>query len=110
MTPGIFVTGTDTEVSQTYVSALIARQLTQQGIHVDVYKPAASGCLENVMALYLVRMRYLWNAAGSKLLLRLSSNVPCPSCSPYFSSGRESGRNLLAHGIECWQKTRILSS
>ena len=46
MTPGIFVTGTDTEVGKTYVSALIAQQLRSQGVKVGVYKPAASGCIE----------------------------------------------------------------
>ena len=47
MTPGIFITGTDTDVGKTYVAALIAKQLHQQGVNVGVYKPAASGCTDN---------------------------------------------------------------
>ncbi|MBL8825805.1 MAG: AAA family ATPase, partial [Planctomycetaceae bacterium] len=42
--PGLFVTGTDTDVGKTYVAALLARQLRNSGRHVGVYKPVASGC------------------------------------------------------------------
>ncbi|MCH2400757.1 MAG: AAA family ATPase, partial [Pirellulales bacterium] len=42
--PGLFITGTDTGVGKTYLTALIARQLASQGLRVGVYKPAGSGC------------------------------------------------------------------
>jgi len=42
--PGLFVTGTDTEVGKTYVAAMIARALREGGRRVGVYKPVASGC------------------------------------------------------------------
>lgn len=41
---GIFITGTDTGVGKTYVTALIARSLAKSGQRVGVYKPVASGC------------------------------------------------------------------
>ena len=41
---GLFITGTDTGVGKTYVTALIARALAGAGRTVGVYKPAASGC------------------------------------------------------------------
>jgi len=42
--PGLFITGTDTEVGKTYVAAMIARALCAAGRRVGVYKPVASGC------------------------------------------------------------------
>lgn len=42
---GFFVTGTDTDVGKTFVSARIARSLIQQGHQVRVRKPIASGCI-----------------------------------------------------------------
>ena len=42
-TPGLLITGTDTDVGKTYITALIARELTSQGIHVGVYKPVCTG-------------------------------------------------------------------
>ncbi len=109
MTPGIFVTGTDTEVGKTYVSALIARQLTQQGVQVGVYKPAASGCFENDDGtLFSEDADTLWSAAGKPATV----NHVCPQMfraplAPHISAkaeGKEINRNLLAHGIEYWQE------
>ena len=44
ITSGLFVTGTDTGVGKTYVSAGIARALTSRGVDVGVMKPAETGC------------------------------------------------------------------
>jgi dethiobiotin synthetase len=44
MTPGLFVTGTDTGVGKTYVSAGIATALKLRGVDVGVMKPAETGC------------------------------------------------------------------
>ena len=43
---GIFITGTDTGVGKTAVSAVIARLLRQHGVNVGVMKPVTSGCAE----------------------------------------------------------------
>ena len=43
---GIFITGTDTGVGKTVVSAVIARLLRERGIDVGVMKPVTSGCRE----------------------------------------------------------------
>ena len=42
---GIFVTGTDTEVGKTVVTAALAHALRLRGIDVGVMKPVATGCL-----------------------------------------------------------------
>lgn len=46
--PGIFVTGTGTEVGKTVVAAAIARTLAAEGKRVAVYKPAVTGLDEGV--------------------------------------------------------------
>ncbi|MFH5805921.1 dethiobiotin synthase [Alienimonas sp. DA493] len=43
MPPGLFVTGTDTDVGKTYVAARLAERLRGEGRTVGVYKPACSG-------------------------------------------------------------------
>lgn len=46
MNRGVFVTGTDTGVGKTIVSATLARLLRMNGIDVGVMKPVTSGCRE----------------------------------------------------------------
>jgi dethiobiotin synthetase len=41
---GIFITGTDTEVGKTVVSAGLAAVLKKQGVNVGVFKPVATAC------------------------------------------------------------------
>ena len=43
---GIFITGTDTGVGKTIVSAVLARLLKQRGLNVGVMKPVTSGCID----------------------------------------------------------------
>ncbi len=45
-TPGLFVTGTGTEVGKTVVAAAIARTLAAEGKRVTVFKPAVTGLEE----------------------------------------------------------------
>jgi dethiobiotin synthetase len=45
-TPGVFVTGTSTEVGKTVVAAVIAHTLAAEGKRVAVFKPAVTGLQE----------------------------------------------------------------
>jgi dethiobiotin synthetase len=45
-TPGVFVTGTSTEVGKTVVAAVLARTLAAEGKRVTVFKPAVTGLEE----------------------------------------------------------------
>ncbi|MBA4349442.1 MAG: dethiobiotin synthase [Thermodesulfovibrio sp.] len=47
MSKGIFITGTDTDVGKTVVSALIARAFISRGIKVGVMKPVETGCIND---------------------------------------------------------------
>jgi len=44
---GLFITGTDTDVGKTFVTAAMTRQLRAEGVSVGVYKPACSGALRD---------------------------------------------------------------
>ncbi len=44
MSKGYFITGTDTGVGKTVVTALLASVLRRRGLHVGVMKPVETGC------------------------------------------------------------------
>ena len=100
---GLFITGTGTEVGKTYVAALIAKQLVSEGVRVGVYKPAASGCGNDVSDDAVA----LWEAAGRPLTL----DAVCPQrfaapLAPHLAA-REEGRRvdsaLLRSGYDIWR-------
>lgn len=64
MSRGIFVTGTDTGVGKTVVSATLARLLRMNGINVGVMKPVTSGCREEEGSLVSDDALLLCLAAG----------------------------------------------
>jgi dethiobiotin synthetase len=49
--PGLFITGTDTEVGKTRVSLALLHKLLQQGLRVAGMKPVAAGCEETTAGL-----------------------------------------------------------
>ncbi len=106
--PGLFITGTDTEVGKTYVGVLIARALVAAGRRVGVYKPAASGCWCRGEDLVSDDALLLWEAAGRPGdLARV-----CPQCfeaplAPHLAAreeGRELDAGLLRSGIDYWHE------
>lgn len=106
MARGVFITGTGTEVGKTYVTCLIARQLTALGKKVGVYKPAASGCETVNGKLASGDAIALWEAAGKPLSL----HDVCPQrfaapLAPHLAAqkeGRAIDAALLRTGIEPW--------
>ncbi len=105
-TRGLFITGTNTEVGKTYVTALIARDLLRAGHRVGVYKPAASGCRKVDGRLLADDAVALWEAAGRPGRLQ----DVCPQCfeaplAPHLAAAAEGKRldeGLLVSGIEAW--------
>jgi dethiobiotin synthetase len=105
--PGLFITGTDTEVGKTYVAALVARSLRAAGHRVGVYKPAASGCRSLEGELVSDDAVALWGAAGRPgELERVCPQRFRAPLAPHLAA-REEGRRLnpqlLRTGIEYWQ-------
>jgi len=106
-TRGLFITGTDTDVGKTYVAALIAQQLTADGISVGAYKPACSGSELDEAGRPIWRdVEILAGAIGTKE----SCERICPQCfaaalAPPVAAQRE-GRvvdtRLLRDGARWW--------
>ncbi|MEO8499231.1 MAG: dethiobiotin synthase, partial [Planctomycetota bacterium] len=102
-TPGLFITGTDTNVGKTYVTALIAKQLVAAGKRVGVYKPAASGCVGDATDDPFV----LWEAAGRPATI----DAVCPQrftepLAPHLAAraeGKEVDVERLRSGIDFWR-------
>ncbi|MBN2023277.1 MAG: dethiobiotin synthase [Pirellulales bacterium] len=105
--PGLFITGTNTEVGKTYVAAAIARRLRQRGRRVGVYKPAASGCRREGGRLVSDDAVALWEAAGRPGSL----DWVCPQCfeaplAPHLAAraeGKQLDPDRLVEGIAVWQ-------
>ncbi|MBI5700251.1 dethiobiotin synthase [Candidatus Saganbacteria bacterium] len=51
--PGIFITGTDTEVGKTYFTEVLFKLFTDQGLNVGVMKPISCGASKDNDAIYL---------------------------------------------------------
>jgi len=106
--PGLFITGTDTEVGKTYVAALIARALAASGRRVGVYKPAASGCWHEGDQLVCDDAVALWEAAGRPgELERVCPQQFVAPLAPHLAAraeGREIDAKLLRTGIEYWRQ------
>ena len=64
--PGIFITGTDTEVGKTVVSAGLALALRARGLKVGVMKPVATGCRGTDKRLVPSDAVYLFEAAENE--------------------------------------------
>lgn len=67
--PGVFVTGTDTEVGKTLIAGAIARSLRGQVARVEVFKPAASDCRKGREGLISADAEFLAACAESSRTL-----------------------------------------
>ncbi len=105
---GYFITGTDTDVGKTYVTALIARDLKSLGYRVGVYKPVASGCRRVEGELVADDAVAVWEAAGRPATL----DRVCPQrfeapLAPYLAAETEKktiDRQLVVDGLDFWRE------
>lgn len=72
--PGLFVTGTDTEVGKTVVAGAIAAWFRRRGFRVGVCKPVASGCVRRREGLVSEDAEFLAHCADA----RASLDEICP--------------------------------
>jgi len=107
--PGLFITGTSTEVGKTHVAAMIARALVTNGRRVGVYKPVASGCQEENGRRVADDAVQLWEAAGRPG--ELDRVCPQRFLAPLAPSraaaleGRRVDSALLRSGLDYWRAT-----
>lgn len=106
--PGLFITGTDTDVGKTYVAAMIARVLHAEGRRVGVYKPAASGCIVRDGQLISTDAELLWEAAGRPGdLERVCPQRFVAPLAPHLAA-RAEGKTLdadrLRSGLDYWRE------
>ena len=95
MSPGIFVTGTGTEVGKTVVAAVIARTAASAGRRVAVFKPALSGLEESMASGEDPDHVVLRRAAGSgQADEQIAPYRYAPAVSPHL------GAELAAEAIE----------
>ena len=92
MNRAIFVTGTDTGVGKTVVTAALALLLRERGVNVGVMKPVTSGCVERGDSLVSEDAELLAWAAGVPL-----DNDCAPYClrtpiAPSVAAARENVR------------------
>lgn len=93
---GLFVSGTDTGIGKTYVSCLLAKELSKRGLRVGVMKPTASGGDGDV--------RRLKKASGSRREL----HEICPyqfraPLAPAMAAHREGRRIELRYLQTCFR-------
>jgi len=105
--PGLFITGSDTGVGKTYVTALIARALRREGYSVGVYKPVATGCRKNRGSWISEDAKVLWQAAGRPGTVdRVCPQMFKAPLAPHLAAAEEARRvdaALLRAGVRYWQ-------
>jgi dethiobiotin synthetase len=107
-TPGLFITGTSTEVGKTHVAAMIARALVAEGRRVGVYKPAASACRVEGGELIADDAVALWEAAGrpgelERVCPQRFTAALAPSRAAAVEGKRVDAR-LLRSGVDYWRE------
>jgi len=108
--PGLFVTGTDTDVGKTVAAALIARTLRGAGCRVGVYKPVASGLAS--LDAPGGDPSLLWEAAGRPRSLnevcpqRFTAAIAPPRAAA--AEGRAVDESLLRTGLAAWRDFDIV--
>ena len=107
--PGLFLTGTDTDVGKTTVAVAVVRLLVAAGLRVGVYKPVASGVPAGTSP---SDARRLWDAAGRPLSLEavcpqvFSLPLSPPRCAQAAGGGVD--ERLLRDGLTEWQRASDL--
>ncbi len=106
---GLFITGTDTEVGKTVVTAQIAMALHAAGKKVGVYKPVASGCRRQGDQLVADDALAIWEAAGKPRSLDdvCPQRFEAPLAPPLAAEqqGDSVDPDLLRRGILRWQES-----
>lgn len=112
--PGLFITGTDTNVGKTCVAARIAAELVEAGHRVGVYKPVASGvrtafdAADTGTETETGDAVLLWQAAGRPgEIQRVCPQQFSAPLAPHLAAaavGQQVDAKLLRTGLEYWRQ------
>jgi len=107
MTAGYFITGTDTGVGKTVVTAALALVFRARGTDVGVMKPVATGCVRRREGLVSPDAEFLAKAAEAPEPLEAISPVRfAEPLAPTVAAAR-AGRDLDLHAIwTAWHRLR----
>lgn len=104
---GVLISGTDTDVGKTYVSALIATELVAAGVRLGVYKPACSGAVESTGGRRWADLDELSRASGIADVEQICPQRFVAPLAPPVAA-REEGRavdwNLIQSGLSNWSQ------
>ena len=107
MHKGYFITGTDTGVGKTVVTAALAMALGKLGFKVGVMKPVESGCREEGGHLVPQDALFLRTAAGCKASLELITPYAFADPLTPAIAAERAGRTIdIDHIRQCYQKLR----
>src|SRR3990170_290150 len=102
-TKGYFITGTDTGVGKTFVTAGIAVVLKEKGVNVGVMKPVETGCAEKERELEPQDALFLKKAAGVSDELDLINPYRFKACLAPSIASKLEGKNIDLNRIkECY--------
>ena len=110
MTPGYFVTGTDTGVGKTIVSACLLLALQRQGLRTGYMKPVQTGCLQQGPHRSAPDLDWVRDATG---LTAGAQDEPdrCPyrfalPASPHLAAAREGAAIELDRIVQAYRRLR----
>lgn len=101
MNKNFFITGSDTDVGKTTITALLLKQLTQKGFQVDAIKPIQTGCTVNETGTLVCPdiLEYEKLLPGYKAPLPYRAyNIPA---SPHLASDLE-GNEIILDEVLCY--------
>jgi dethiobiotin synthetase len=101
--PGIFITGTDTDVGKTWVAAGLTATLKERGLNAVYFKPIQSGCPIQEGSLIPTDARLAREVAGLteplEVLTPISLRLPLAPGVAAAQAGVEVNSKLIAAGI-----------
>jgi len=108
MNKGIFITGTDTGVGKTLVSAVILSALHQAGIDAVPMKPVQTGCKSKKGRLIAPDLAFVLQLTGIKTAAS-EQHLMCPyrfkpACSPHLAASMAGKRISFSNVRKCFRK------
>lgn len=105
---GVFITGNNTGVGKTHIAGLIARSLTNAGLRVGTYKPAASGLIEIDGRWISEDVQTLWESSGKiwdvQAICPQTFHAPLAPHLSARAEGKEIDTQLLRSGFDYWKQ------